>query len=771
MNKMLGLMLPVWLIACMESYAQTGYKVEGRVVDETLHALPASSVALWTMDSTLVAGVVSDGKGTFHLRNIRGGDYLLKVSMIGYTPSRIFLKGLGKDINLNEIVLKKNTTELKEVTVEGASLVRQVDRMLVYPDKDAVKHSFDPYELISNMSIPGLRADKVLKSIEAENGTVQIRINGVKATKEDYLAIAPKDIVRVEVIDNPGMRYGEDIGTVIDLIVKHRPWGGQVTARAEAQMNELSVFSYLNMKLNYKKSQFGVRYFSNLVDYKKGYAVSDEMFHLDDQDIHRLQSGQDYRYNVFGHWLYLTYNLSSPDSYQLNIQFSNKWKNQPHEDRIMRLYNVGSTDYILGDTRQSERSTSPTLDIYFHKQFRNKQEVQINVIGTMLPAKTNRSYKESQVDGTSLSDIWTDVDADKKSVWTETFYGKTLKHIVLNAGVRHYQMYARNEYTGNNYPTISRMHQMNSSAFFDLKGKWKSVGYLLSLGGTRSYFKESEGHAYYTFTPTVRVNFIPHKNGWLQYSFNIKPNIPSLSSLTNVEQMIDTIQIQRGNPDLMTFRQYTNALTYSYNKGIFSLYTQLQHQYSANPIMEEYFIEKNKLICMEENQDYWQMAQWLTSLGLRNIKAGDWQFNFSVTARLTRYWSKGRLYSYTHNRLFTRVNVDIYYKKFNFWFMYGHGNGNFFGETINRYNNNMAFSLAYNNKNLSIIAYLQNPFKTVRWGYKRLSRIAPMTEWNYNRDVTKALSLSIAYRFEFGRKFKDRNHDSNYSDTDSGILK
>ena len=78
---------------------------------------------------------------------------------------------------------------------------------------------------------------------------------------------------------------------------------------------------------------------------------------------------------------------------------------------------------------------------------------------------------------------------------------------------------------------------------------------------TRAWFKESEeDHAYYTFTPTVRLSYNLKKAGFLRYRFNISPAIPSLGSLTDVEQAMDTIQIVRGNPLLKTYQQFTNSL-------------------------------------------------------------------------------------------------------------------------------------------------------------------------------------------------------------------
>ena len=131
-------------------------------------------------------------------------------------------------------------------------------------------------------------------------------------------------------------------------------------------------------------------------------------------------------------------------------------------------------------------------------------------------------------------------------------------------------MRTENEYKGSN-PTTSKMDQSQTSAFFEVQGKVKDFSYAGSVGMTRAWFKESEEeHAYYTFTPTVRLSYNLKKAGFLRYRFNISPAIPSLGSLTDVEQAMDTIQIVRGNPLLKTYQQFTNSLSYSYSKKQFN---------------------------------------------------------------------------------------------------------------------------------------------------------------------------------------------------------
>ena len=68
---------------------------------------------------------------------------------------------------------------------------------------------------------------------------------------------------------------------------------------------------------------------------------------------------------------------------------------------------------------------------------------------------------------------------------------------------------------------------------------------------------------------------------------------PSLGNLSAIEQVIDSLQLQRGNPQLEAYMRYRLALTYEFQKGIF--YTNLDgaYEYLPNPIMDEKFQEGN----------------------------------------------------------------------------------------------------------------------------------------------------------------------------------
>ena len=760
----------------LQLYAQDTFKIKGRILEKTEQGtvpLYSASVALLNTDSILVTGTVSDDKGKFQLDNVSVGNYFVKLSFIGYETVNIPLTGFNKNLDLGDIELLPDAAMLSEVTVTGSSIARKVDRMLVFPSKEAVKHSYDPYDLIANMQIPNLFVDRMGKKIETDSRTsVQIRINGIKASQDEFLAIPAKDIERIEVIDNPGIKYGDgDVGTVIDIVVKRNTAGGLVNVNLPYSPTTILMSPSANAKLNYKKSQWGLYYSGFIRDSEKSWTDKDEWFHLGDKTIHRIQEGMYKRNAINMHNLSMTYNLFTPDNYTLNIAFRNEIQNAPHGGTNAKLYGAESLDYTLAQSVSDRKSYTPSLDVYFKKQLKNNQDIQFNLVGTLIETESNKTYNELLNETVPLAQIQTNVDGSKKSIWGEAIYSKAFKNLSLSAGARHYQMYANNEYLINDVPTKASMNQANSSVFMDLQGKIKGVNYLLSLGGTRAFFKEgSQANDYYLFTPTFRVNFAPHKRGWMQYMFSMKPSIPSLSSLTSVEQQIDTLQIQRGNPNLKTYQVYDNSLRYAYNGNHLSVSFLIRHEYHDNPVMEEYFIENDKLVRMEQNQTYYQYAEFYSTLALRNIKWGDWSWNAQAAIGLARHWTKSPLYNHTHNVLLLSGSTSLYYKKLGYSLSIREGGGLLWGETILKAERVFNMGLTYTHKNLYLYGGINFPFWKYRNGSERVSKIAPVTLWNYIKDAERRVSFTLRYRFEFGKAFKDRNRNAGYSDKDSGIM-
>lgn len=213
------------LVFSIELTAQT---ISGTLVDEKQQALSFANIVLQTSDSVFVTGTTTGEKGDFKLQKIPAGNYRLMVSCIGYQTLYLELQGFERTSDVGTLTLKDASQELGEVIVTASARISGADRKLVFPNKKQISASNNGVDMLRHLMLPRLRVNALDGSVAmSDGGSVQLCINGRKATKEEVTALLPEEIIRVEFQEDPGLRYG-DAGAVVNYIVRRYEMGGSV---------------------------------------------------------------------------------------------------------------------------------------------------------------------------------------------------------------------------------------------------------------------------------------------------------------------------------------------------------------------------------------------------------------------------------------------------------------------------------------------------------------------------------------------------------------
>ena len=120
-----------------------------------------------------------------------------------------------------QTVVPNDSVQLQEVMVRGARVVNRIDGKLLFPSEEMTKSATSGYSLLKMLPLPNVKVDDISESITAANslvGAVQVRINDVEASSADIQSLQPREVEKVELIDRPGVRYGEGVGIVLSLI-------------------------------------------------------------------------------------------------------------------------------------------------------------------------------------------------------------------------------------------------------------------------------------------------------------------------------------------------------------------------------------------------------------------------------------------------------------------------------------------------------------------------------------------------------------------------
>lgn len=728
------------------------------------------TTVLLKTDSTYISGSQTDASGNFFITGqFTKQNYLLKVSYVGYKTSYIKINNLSANIHLGDIELEESSKTLDEVIVTGNRVINKVDKQIVFPDQIQVKTSVNAFDLLSNMNLSRLIIDPVNRTAKIGMEEVQLRINGIRATIQEVVALRSQDVAHVEFYDDPGVRFGnEAVGAVVNFItIKERESGGYVSVDGRNAPTVGFGDDNITFKANYKKSEFGLNYYISYRDYDKRWTDMTSQFNFPDGAVTRKQKGVMAPMEYQMHTVNLSYNLTHPEKYVFNISLKDDIYNSSRTNAYDLFYS-NSLKQTFSKQDGDDYYNSPVLDIYYRRDMKNKQSFTINTVGTYIKTDNESNYVES-IDNEVLTSIYNHVKGNKYSLITEAVYNKEFGKMVFSAGAKHTQGYANNKYTGNN-PFVSNMKNADSYIFAQLQGSLtKKLSYTIGLGGARVWFKEGENEAtFYTLRPSMRLAYNVNDNFSVKYNLTITTPTPSLGQLSSVEQQVDSFRINRGNPNLKPYNRYTNTISLSYNKDIFSTNAYLVHIYTKKQIFQTYHIEGSKIIGLSENH---KNNNYLSLQGNTNVRIIKDIWNVGAWYGAFRAISRTNTATHTYTGIFGGINSNLFYKSFNLSMSFNTRHKDLWGETISYGEDWSYVEAGYKHKEAKLSIGMSYPFKGY-WsaGSKNMSKIAPSEQWTYIKENGHMLYLRFSWNMNFGRKYKAGEKTLQNTDNDKGIL-
>lgn len=223
-------LLVLYSLITSYSYALNG-TVSGSISDTKGEPIPfANTLLLNAADSSLVKGQVTDIDGRFSFENIVSGNYVISVTMIGYSDTYSYLLEVadGDHINLGIITIEANAEMLDEiVVVEKKPLFEQkIDRMVVNVSNSVTSAGSNALEVLERS--PGVLVDRFNGSISmaGKNGVV-VMINGkISRMSSDAITqmlegMNADNIEKIELITTPPANFeAEGNAGFINIVLK-----------------------------------------------------------------------------------------------------------------------------------------------------------------------------------------------------------------------------------------------------------------------------------------------------------------------------------------------------------------------------------------------------------------------------------------------------------------------------------------------------------------------------------------------------------------------
>lgn len=763
----------------VECMRKSERKLIGRLIDN--HNLPvefANIQLLNPKDSSFLCGGVSNANGDFVIP-CQQKLVLMKVSFVGYKT----ICKLVPIARIGNVRMQANSYLLKGVTVEAARVVEKVDRQIIFPTKEQVKTASNGYDLLDNLSLPTIivnRAER--KVLSLKGGDVQIRINDVKASMQDVLALQPDEVTKVEFINVPGLKYGDsNLDAVINYQVRRRYAGyvGGVSTMQGTKAGFNNSDGYF--KYNVKKSEFSINYSFSYRSVEERSYESLGTYHLPTgETLHRNYLGYDSPFLYTTNNVQLGYNLSEPDKYTLNVRLNFYNHNSPVRGMNQLYQESGKANQYLQNNRKMLEQI-PSLDIYYSLNMPHDQNLALNLVGTyigtdyqyrMREYTFNKSPDES-VKNAPLTDYSYDATGRKRSLIGEGTYSKNWKQMALSVGGQYNISHTDNIYVGSSNAD-TELKYSNLYLFTQLQGQQKWFSYQVGVGATRSSIHQGEnGYSKWLFRPQVTLQAKASDRLSFKWSSKITSDIPSLSDLSELRQYSNSFEARDGNSGLKPFTGYNNTLSASWNIPLMSVYLEGNWTYYDKPIATSILPEKREdgsylFVSKPKNQKSHNYKHLLLTPEVHLIKD---HLDLNLMCEYQNVKTKGLDYSHEFN--YFSYGAEIRYMTGNWNIGYGayKVEKSFWGEKTNggEPTSNLAVTYSYKNWQFGVLGlFVFYPHGCV---YKDELFNKYVQQKNKVRlaDQGNMLVFAASFNFSHGRRYHTGSRKLNNSDRDNGI--
>ena len=752
------------LLLCVST--MSARTITGKVLSDSDSTAVVGATCRLMSGNQFVNGMVTDPDGKFEISTDSKSTLTLEISMVGFSTTEIVIAP-GKNVNVGNVYLSEGVA-LEGVEVTARSMVDVKGRTVVFPSASDVKASTTAISLFQKLPLAGLETNPINRTLSVDGGTPVILINGIPSSMNDINTLKPDEIAKIEFSRITPARYADRGNSgLISITLKKRDDGGQVYLWGRSALN--AIFVDGNMKASYHQgpSQFTLFYHPQWRDYKDVYDNTVQSY-----------IGNDFRVELEEHdrnpFSYNYHNLGMKYDYSPNVHtvFSATFNATPN-------FSKGSTDAVtvdsyLGkyhvDKHYKTTDFAPSLDLFFKRDFNERNSLELQLVGTLSSTDYRRSNKYIFNDG-SLSDYVMDVDSRRHSLISEISYAHQFSEKTsLSVGYLNTVSRSTNTYLTSDYKPV--LTENNNYVYARLGQQVGKVYLSLSTGAKMYWIRNDVNKRHFVRNiSTARFSWSISRKWSLSGAFQYSPTIPSLSALTDYPQQQSPYLISNGNPNLKVSQNFFYQLNPSYQYKKFTASLLMGYSRVGDQVVSDltYLGDRVFLSQSVNAKDSWGLGSRL-SLKLSDIHG----FGANVSLGLEHYETQGETWS--HHLTTFSANFTIWWNKGPFTVSYWRTipgkylNGNIVGQQ----EDGDVLSVEYKpNKHWTVEAgwwYLfdKKGSKYPSWGYNPVN---PYYRERYIKNNGNMVVVSVSYSTDFGTIFRTTRRSLNNSDNGSSLLK
>ncbi len=576
--------------------------IKGSVADTTQAALPYTPIGLLSSkDSSVYKGAVTDQNGNYCFENIRKGEYLLKITAVGYNTfysEKITFDSVNL-ITMPAFALGSNKTNLKEVDVVAFKPTVEFKKgtIILNVENNLIAKGNSVLDLLKQ--VPGVNVDAQNNVTVNGMGGVRFLIDGRLQQMSDVQmanilsGMSAETITSIELIKNPPAKY-DAAGTagLINIVTKKAKLKGFNGSIDPSYSQGKVGRSFTALTLNFKNNKFSA--FSNL---SYGYI---NMYDVTELDRTLNTTGSTNIFNASG-------NISS---LQQLINFNGGMEYEITPKTIVGLYfNDNSTDanYVQKATTnvlegnafnynsltyrsdQKQYYSSPNIDFnILHKLDTLGSQIQLSsdytdVIGNDNKYVANHFYDNNNFEILAPTTYTTATKSLYNIFYQKLDYTKICrKDFSVEAGLKgnfidinnnaNYALHNSGGDTAlqNNYVYKERV----LAAYTTLSKTYKKIGATIGLRVEQTDItgrNQTTGFAlnrnYLNFFPSSSLDYKINAKNTLTGAYSYRIDRPGFNRMNPARIYNDELNYSVGNPSIKP--QYTHDITLDYSHNSF----------------------------------------------------------------------------------------------------------------------------------------------------------------------------------------------------------
>ncbi|HNP66440.1 MAG TPA: TonB-dependent receptor [Aequorivita sp.] len=630
------------------------FSVSGNVLDTNNAPLSFVNVLVYENEGeNPLKGSTTDEDGSFVLKNLEAGTYIINFSYIGFEDKQQTIQ-LSSNKNLGNLVLRENQQMLDEtVVVAKLPTIRKTPGKLVFEVENTSLSTGSTVDLLKKT--PGVIVTN--ENIQIKLSTPVIYINGKRvylSAEEVYSLLQNTDaaaIKSVEVITNPSSKYDADAGTVLNIITSKAisiGYKGSVNANYEQGI--------------YPKYNFGTSHFykNNWVNIYASYSYADKKEYKEDEnyiryfqpdevstksiwetDFNRTTERSNHNGNVV---LDFTLNDKNTISITSNVSLTPEVK-----------YHNNGNSLIFNPQRQLDSTITTLSYVDYGKQnltFALDYNRVLNENGATLAISANYIYYDNTqnqsvssdyllpngnllrnnsfyTDSGQTSDIFTGQADVSSDLWGGTFEaGFKFSSIDTKSKLDFFDVLSNNTTFNNSLSDNFNYKENIFAEYINFEKDWEKWSIAAGLRGeytdidaiSRSLGQVNK-QQYFDLFPSASFHYIINDNNGIGLSYSRSVERPRYQSLNPFKYFITERNFNGGNPKLVPAIEDKITLTFDH-KG--KLFFELYYQNVENSL---------DILVLQNNTN-----STLSSIDANMIKSYQYAFDITYFSSLNPWW-------------------------------------------------------------------------------------------------------------------------------------